>query len=339
VLAFAREARARGGYVHPPAADTVSAMSEQPSTPASVADPSRFWSQLGAEHERQLAEHGLDAFKRKQALRYFTWRWRPRHMLRSEQLRFLARNSSPQTWGEVLREPIDLDDELWRDCGFSRGERRMTVIATRLIWAYAELHGSPQVLALEEPELGSPLPVRWRGRLISQDLANCALELRAIERALQGRTPASIVEIGGGYGRSAYALLSRFPEATYTIVDIDPARTISSWYLSQLFDPERLRFVAPDEAGALADGAFDLAVSISSLQEMTPAQVAEYLTLLDRTAAGGTVYLKQWETWRNPADDVELRFRDYPVPARWERVLDEPAPVQTRFVQAAWRLP
>lgn len=314
-------------------------MTQQPPMPAGVANASRFWSQLGAEHERQLAEHGLDSFKRKQALRYFTWRWRPRHMLRSEQLRFLARNSSPQTWADVLRESVAVDDELWHDTGFSRGERRLTVIATRLIWAYAELHGSPQVLALEEPELGSPLPIRWRGRLISQDLANCALEVHAIERALEGRTPASIVEIGGGYGRTAYALLSRFPDATYTIIDIDPARMISSWYLSQLFVSERLRFVAPEAADTLADGAFDLGVSISSLQEMTPAQVAEYLTLLDRTAAGGTVYLKQWETWHNPADDVDLRFRDYPVPARWERLLYEPAPVQRRFVQAAWRVP
>ena len=39
--------------------------------------PSRFWTKLGAEHERLLAEHGVERVKRTQALRYFTWRWRP----------------------------------------------------------------------------------------------------------------------------------------------------------------------------------------------------------------------------------------------------------------------
>lgn len=314
-------------------------MTESSPTVPDTADPSRFWTKVGAEHEAELAEHGFDAFKRKQALRYFTWRWRPRAMLRSEQLRFLVRHTAPRTWAAILREPIEVGDELWDGSGFSRGERRMTVIATRLIWAYAEARGAPAVMRLPEPEPGSPLPIRWRGRLISQDLANCALEARAIERALGGREPRSIVEIGGGYGRTAYSLLSTYPGATYTIVDIEPARSISSWYLSQLFPAERLRFLSPEQAAALSDAAFDLAVSISSLQEMTPGQVAGYLELLDRTASGGTVYLKQWETWRNPDDDVELRFRDYPVPGRWQQVLDERAPVQTRFLQAAWRVP
>lgn len=313
-------------------------MSGQPAAPVG-AEPSRFWTKLGAEHERQLAQHGVESFKRRQALRYFTWRWRPRAMLRSEQLRFLVRNTSPRTWAAILREPIAVDDELWSQTGFSRGERRLTVMATRLLWAYAERHGEPAVLRLSEPEPGAPLPVRWRGRLISQDLANGALEAAAIARALDGRAPTSVVEVGAGYGRTAHWLLSLHPQATYTIVDIEPARTISQWYLSQLFEPDRLRFLSPQEAEQLPRGSFDLGVSISSLQEMTPDQVESYLRLLDRTIAAGTVFLKQWETWRNPDDQLELRFADYPFPQRWRRVLDETAPVQTRFVQAAWRVP
>jgi len=311
-------------------------MTEQPSSPAPASDASRFWTKLGAEHAHQLSEHGVETFKRKQALRYFTWRWRPRAMLRSEQLRFLVRNTSPRLWAAVLREPIPVDDELWEGSGFSPGERRMTVIAARLLWAYAQRHGSRAVLELAEPELGAPLPIRWHGRLISQDLANCAIETRAIERALAGRSPADIVEIGGGYGRTAYALLSRYPDARYTIIDIEPARTISQRYLSELFPAERLRFLSPEQAGSLPDEAFDLGVSISSLQEMTPEQVVGYLRLLDRTVSG-TVFLKQWETWHNPDDDVELRFADYPVADAWQQLLYETAPVQTRFVQAAWR--
>jgi putative sugar O-methyltransferase len=308
--------------------------------PTPVTDtPSRFWTKLGAEHQRLLAEHGVERVKRTQALRYFTWRWRPSQLKQSEQLRFLLRHTTPEALWSALTTAMPLDDELWQDTGFSRGERRATVVATRLLWAYAQRHGVPEVLDLPEPELGAPLPIRYRGRLISQDLANSALEARGIDKALQGRTPSRIVEVGGGYGRTAYALLSRWPQATYTIVDIEPARTISHWYLSQLFGPERLRFLTPEEALALPEGSFDLALSISSLQEMTPEQVADYLRLFDRTTGGGTVFLKQWVTWRNPDDEVELRFDDYPFPARWQRTLHETAPVQTRFVQAGWHVP
>jgi hypothetical protein len=71
---------------------------------------------------------------------------------------------------------------------------------------------------------------------------------------------------------------------------------------------------------------------------MTPDQVAVYLRLLNRTVTSGIIYLKQWKSWRNPDDEVELRFDEYPFPERWQQVLHEPAPVQTRFMQAAWRV-
>ncbi len=59
----------------------------------------------------------------------------------------------------------------------------------------------------------------------------------------------SILEVGAGYGRTAYALLNLYPHATYTIVDIEPAILISRWYLTQLFPDRDLRFMSP--AGAL----------------------------------------------------------------------------------------
>ena len=188
--------------------------------------------------------------------------------------------------------------------------------------------------------LGGPLPVYWNGRLISQDLANSALETAAIQRALQGReAPRSALEVGSGYGRLAYVLLKLFPEMTYSICDIEPALSISRWYLGQLFPPDRLRFLTPTEAAKLAPASIDLAISISSLQEMTAAQIADYLELIDRAASGGTVYLKQWREWRNPVDHITARFANYPIPGTWTKLFEEPAPVQTNFQQAAWSIP
>jgi len=188
---------------------------------------------------------------------------------------------------------------------------------------------------LREPLLGSPFPVRWRGRLISQDLANSSLEVNAVARFVQ--PPNSVLEIGAGYGRTAYVILSVFPECNYTVVDIEPALSLSRWYLSQLFGTTRLTFLTPSEAISIADRSVDLALSISSLQEMTPEEIRGYLQLIDRVARG-YVYLKQWTSWRNSVDKVTTKFDDYPVPARWSPIFKESAPVQVRFTHALWRL-
>ena len=304
-----------------------------------LGEPSRFWRALAATHAADLEEHGFDRVKRRQALRYFTWRWTFDVVRRSEQMRFLLGHTSPLTWLRCAAAPAVLDDAAWAGVSWSRRDRWLYTFAVRLLWEYARRRDPMRVLELPEPEVGGPLPIRWRGRLISQDLANSALETAAIGRALGGRTPGSILEVGAGYGRNAYALLSRFPGARYTIVDIEPALTISRWYLSHFFAEERLRFISPEAATELPDGCCDLVVSISSLHEMTPAQVGGYLSLFDRLAAGGTVYLKQWAQWHNPTDDVTLRFAEYPVPARWQELFREPAPVQSTFTQAAWGVP
>jgi hypothetical protein len=70
---------------------------------------------------------------------------------------------------------------------------------------------------------------------------------------------------------------------------------------------------------------------------MTPQQVSSHLQLLDRVV-DGVVFLKQWNRWHNPVDDVLMEFDRYPIPAAWSSVFREPSPVQTRFAQAAWRV-
>jgi putative sugar O-methyltransferase len=305
----------------------------------STKQPSKFWEQLGDAHRRDLSEYGFEVVKRHQALRYFTWRWQWSSIRKSEQMRFLLKHTPLPFLLRCATTPTPLSDDAWAGVAWKRRDRWLYVFATRLLWRYAERHDTTGTTALPEPLLGAPLPVPWRGRLISQDLGNSSLELAAIHRALQGRRPTSILEIGAGYGRSAYALMNCYPEATYTIVDIEPAIEISRWYLAELFPSERLRFLQPEEIAELAPGSFDLAVSISSLQEMTPKQVDEYLRALDRVARGGTVYLKQWISWRNPVDEIELKFDDYPIPAGWASVFHERAPVQTNFAQAAWAIP
>jgi putative sugar O-methyltransferase len=306
-------------------------------TNATLDEPSKFWEKLVAFHAEQLDSAGLERMKRHQAMQYFTWArcWRPRN----EQLHFLLRHTSPLTWLRAAVEQVDLSDKEWHDLPWPRLERWVYTVIVRLLWHYARRHDRLHATGLAEPTLGDPLPTYSHGRLISQDLANSVIEANAIAGALSGRRPQSILEVGAGYGRTAYVLLNVFPESHYTIVDIEPALSISRWYLSSIFPPGRLSFVSPGELGSVRAGAFDLALSISSLQEMLPAQVAGYLSLFDWVGSPGTVYLKQWRRWHNPEDDVTLTFAEYPIPSRWQLIFRDRAPVQTNFDHAAWAVP
>ncbi len=279
----------------------------------------------------------MERMKRHQALRYFTWRWawlRP-----SEQLRFLVRHTRPAEWLRAAAERVDLSDGPWHDVPWHRSERWLYTVMIRLLWQYTQRHDRIGAVALTEPTLGDPLPVSFKGRLISQDLANSSLEVNAMARALSGRRPHSILELGAGYGRNAYVLLHMYPKCQYTIIDIEPALSISRWYLTNLFPPDRLHFLSPDAAMTLPSGSFDLALSISSLQEMRPDQLAGYMSLIDRLTCNGIVYIKQWRSWHNPEDNVTLRFADYPIPGRWKLIFLDRAPVQTKFQEAAWAVP
>jgi putative sugar O-methyltransferase len=311
-----------------------------PSDTPLLHEPSAFWRRLSAEHTDELRSHGFERFKRRQALRYFTWQWRALRAPQSEQFAFLLRHSTPAA---LLRaaaiDPAELAPERWAPLPWSSADRWLYTFAVRLLWDYAQRHDRLGVLGLVEPALGAPIPVSWRGRSISQDLANGALEASAIGSAIGRRAPTSILEVGAGYGRTAYVLCNLWPDAAYTIVDIEPALSISRWYLTRLFPDRDLRFVPAAEAQSLGRD-YDLALSISSLHEMRPDQIAAYLELMNATLRpGGTVYLKQWEEWHNPDDDVTLRFEDYPFSARWAPLFFERCPVQTRFQQGAWRVP
>ena len=179
-----------------------------------------------------------------------------------------------------------------------------------LLWQYALLKDTLACLDIcEEPLFGDPLPVTYKGRLISQDLATTSLELNRIAQHIDLSKIRKVAEIGAGYGRVPYVFIHRFPETSYSIFDIPPALVISQNYLFQTLGSKLVRkfekcTAAPEVSPApgisaylphqleyFPDDYFDLVINISSFDEMESKQVDNYLALIDRKC-NGWLYVK-----------------------------------------------
>src|SRR5437762_3584785 len=167
------------------------------------------------------------------------------------------------------------------------------------------------VRRLEEPAVGNPSALVHRGRVISQDLCNSIQELYSVfgpdGGAIASGRNLEVAELGAGYGRLAYVVVSASPGVRYTIIDIPPALYLSQRYLttvfpgvatfrfrawtdyadvSEEFDRARIRLVLPHQAALLPERSVDYFVNISQLHEMSRPQVERYFALMDRICRG-----------------------------------------------------
>ena len=207
---------------------------------------------------------------------------------------------------------------------------------------------------MSEPEIGNPIRVTHRGKLISQDLATSIFEANDIAPALTervGQEPCGIVEIGAGYGRLAHVLKSTLNIRRYVIVDIPPTILVSRWYLSRVFPDAKIFgvedftdwrevegevadadfvFLLPHQLPLLPDNFVDGAISVSALHEMVPSQANWYLAEMGRTAKH-LIYSKQYWKYLNPHDDLEFDVSQYVYPSGFEEALSKGDPFNELF--------
>lgn len=322
--------------------------------------PSNFWTDLGSVNAGMIQELGLENFKRTVAQNYFNWLViSPRDVqFRSAFKQFLRRPGlqpllNRMTPPGLLRTTVKLEDRI--------GPRELYVykLFVGMLWEVAAREDwSGLSNGLEEPLTGSPIEIRRKGRLISQDLANSIREYHAIlslEPGLAGQRK-KVAELGAGYGRLGH-VFQQDGCTGYHIFDIPPALHVSQWYLSKLFPGRKifafrhfdsfdqirdelaqsdLAFFTPNQMELFPDGYFDIFLTISTLPEMSPAQVRHYLQRMGRLAAR-YVYLKQWSDWFNPADNVRYRTQDFDLEPGWALRLDRRDRIQPLFFERLWQ--
>lgn len=321
--------------------------------------PGEFWDELIAVNLEMLRTDGIANFKRTVSNNYYNWLVTS---LRDPQI-----HQALKAW---LRWPTlaPLINHLDQPpTGLRTTDRDRSYSLSRAAsWRYKFFVGSIWETArredtcgltdrLSEPEVGNPIRLTHRNRLISQDLANSIIELTFAASSGAISDGARVAELGAGYGRLAFVSANAF-DLTYCVFDIPPALAVSQWYLTRVLGTERVRpyspdadfaavraemkpgvvaFFTPDQMEMFPDEWFDCTQTISTLPEMPARQSARYLELL-AAKSGRAVFLKQWQQWRNERDGVDLREEHYQLPDPWRLAARRVDPVQPAFFNQLW---
>jgi hypothetical protein len=190
----------------------------------------------------------------------------------------------------------------------------------------------------ESPVLGG-FGHRIDGQLVNLDTLRFYECLIALDRAgvieqLRGAGRHHVLEIGAGYGGFAYQLKTLSPNTTYTIVDLPPTLLFSATYLKAAFPGACMKFYGETATDALFDDldrvdflflpahavsrlpipAAELAVNLASFQEMTSAQVKEYVDKLADSGCPRLYSLNRDRSRYNPelstvTEILETRYR------------------------------
>lgn len=312
---------------------------------------SAYWSILNRKNVAQLLKTGYKNFKQTVALNYFTW------LVGADdpQVKFLQ-NNLPASSVLMARKRAASSK---RHSYFTDKQSSLYNFITYMLWDFVEKDGGKNILArLEEPVEGNPPSIVLNGKNISQDLANSVLEFHSIASALRGLAKMNtIMELGAGYGRTAFVFLHIIPNIRYIIVDIPPALYISERYLtsqfperkifkfrpfknfsevSDDFDSARIIFLMPHQLNLLPEKTADMFLAIDCMHEMRPEQISQYFHMFERHAK--YLYFKCWKNTTIPYENIIFTEEDYPVPSYWQKIFWRDCRVQTAFFEALFRI-
>lgn len=326
--------------------------------------PSKFWRYYNDVNYKQLKDAGLENFKLTANQNYHNF---TPTSLSDPMIRRLIRlwRASPtlklmfftvkRAYARIGRSKKPVRQE--KVLGWSEKRQAVYRVFLGLLWTYCRRIDRFGVLdRLDEPELGNPIRIRYKRRLVSQDLATSSREFNAIMGEVtrrRGRNARLVVgELGAGYGRLAHVFLEMTP-CRYFIFDIPPALNVAQWYLTKLFPGKKvfcfrrfrkfseiekelegadIAFFTANQIAKFPDRYFDLMLSISSLHEMRFRQIDHYLRQLARHSRE-FLYIKQYRRYPNAYDNIVVERSAYKFPGNWKILFDRTEQVYRDFFE------
>ncbi len=346
--------------------DRLHAMNEDHLQSPGIYHASKFWEKLNRLNIEWIESDGIENFKRTVNNNYFNWMVSARsvylrNMVRSHMRRHRGNPAgfirplfaaAPQMHFRTYVSQQRTVPGYW--------QRKLYGIYTALLADFVAAQDPFGLFrVLDEPAAGNPITLISEGRSVSQDLCNSYLEYQFIREALgdQFSGVMNIVEIGSGYGRLAYVFRKLAQTGAgarkYILVDLPVALSVAQWYLSQAFPDARIFgyrkfddfsavesqfanadfcFILPHQLALLPQNYVDLAINISSFQEMSADQINAYYELIDAKARH--FYTKQWMFWENPEDGTVVPAVVYPTRPHWRLMKGRLNPVHSDFFEA-----
>ncbi|MBT8562122.1 putative sugar O-methyltransferase [Polynucleobacter paneuropaeus] len=332
----------------------------------------KFWSKLSSINKKYLIHNGIDNFKVTVNNNYF--QWLPGDY-KDNQVSALFKywsNNLNNVPIEIISETKILDNvtknqiKTWGGDGISPFDNphylSFYIYFVGLLWNYA-IQNDPLKISdeIEEPKLGGCINISYRGKLISQDLANSIIEWSSIREMCSGSAGMSnkiIMELGAGYGRLAYVFLYANDCKKYIISDINPALSLSQVYLSELFhnrkifkfrdfnnfdeiqeefNQSEICFISPSQINFLPKNYIDITITISTLHEMNHEEIENYKNLFTNKTSEN-IYMKQWNSWKNEIDNINICAKDFMIDKKeWKLVRNELNATHNEFIEIGYK--
>ncbi len=328
---------------------------------------SNFWEKLNQLNIRWLKEDGLDNFKRTVNNNYFNWMVHIKSIYFRNVMRsyFIKLARYPKMLLSLLEVNIgEMYHRTYVSTSIQASYFQRKIYALYLLFLYEYVKDQDELgifHKLEEPSDGNPIVIEKQGKRISQDIANSYMEYSYVRNSLGNKFSEIkvIAEIGGGYGRLSYLfhLLHESEGIKVILIDLPPALFVAQWYLKKVFPEAKIMdyrnfsnfseiehdfkessicFLLPHQLELLPEGALDLLINISSLQEMSREQINNYYKLVDNKAR--YFYTKQWVLWENPEDKISVPAVIYPTRPDWVLVNARLNPVHIEFFEALFKV-
>lgn len=307
-----------------------------------------YWKFLNKKNIEQLVDCGYENFKQTVARNYYTWVGNDSKIF------------SDKLFGKVEKLSIDIPfkDILRKHDFFTPEESIQFNIVSGLLLEFIRQNGGREYInKIEEPLEGNPPYITFQDKRITQDLLNSILDYLNISKGINLSKVNKFIELGAGYGRTAYCLIKILGNIKYIIVDIPPALYISQKYLSTIFSDKRtfkfrpfesfneiedeynnsdLIFILPDQLSLLPAKSVDMFIAIDNLHAMKKNDVDYYFDQADRIA--DYFYFTCWPDMKTPFDNISYSLDNYPIKNNWERLFQESCIVTEFYVNSLYQI-
>lgn len=171
--------------------------------------------------------------------------------------------------------------------------------------------------------VGNPLGEYIDGQFYSADTLRFGRYIHNIKKYLTFKRIIRVAEIGCGYGGFALNFVKHIKVASYTLIDVEPCRSIQEKYLGITSDfPFNYATVSAERQDEI--GEVDLIISTNSLGEMPKEDIDRFFGWIQtKLVSGGIFYSNNMEepSFSYPYDD-KWHFPNVVQwgPSVWERV-------------------